>query len=381
MESIEGSGEDDSWIYNPDIVHTLDIGISSKNIEILNDKSGAYSSETVWVDVDITYDGIAMEDVGLRLKGLWGSWRSFEDKPSLKLDFNRYVDGQEFAELEGMTLNNMIIDCSFMREHMAYPVYEAMGVPVPRTAYVWVTVNGADYGLYLNIESIDDVYLDRHHEDGNGTLYDADYILWDDGSYTTLDFYTYLVQFFELEEGDDTAGSDLTAISELLDTWEGSPEFYEQTATMIDWDHHQRMVAAEMWVGQNDGYSLNRNNYLVYFEPEGLMTIQPWDHDYAFLHAGDWGFSWTSPQGRMTLACLQDANCRADQLARISEVLDAVKAIDFDGRYTATRSMIDDYIQEDPRRECSMSYVSWYQGILSDWPDERESELRTMWGL
>ena len=171
VESIEGSGEDDSWIYNPDIVHTLDIGISSKNIEILNDKSGAYSSETVWVDVDITYDGIAMEDVGLRLKGRWGSWRSFEDKPSLKLDFNRYVDGQEFAELEGMTLNNMIIDCSFMREHMAYPVYEAMGVPVPRTAYVWVTVNGADYGLYLNIESIDDVYLDRHHEDGNGTLY------------------------------------------------------------------------------------------------------------------------------------------------------------------------------------------------------------------
>ncbi len=380
-ETISGHGSDDAWIFSEDTVHRLDITISQDNIDILNDKSGAYSSQTVWVEVDVTYDDIPLSDVGMRLKGRWGSWRSFDDKPSIKLDFNRYIDGQELEGLEGLTLNNMIIDCSFMREHMAYPVYAAMGVPVPRTAYVWMTVNGADYGLYLNIESIDDVYLERHYDDSSGTLYDADYILWGDGSYTVLDFYTWLVQFFEQEEGEDIAGQDITGIAELLDTWGGTADFYTQTAARIDWDHHQRMVAAEMWVGQNDGYSLNRNNYLVYFEPGGLMTIQPWDHDYSFLHAGDWGFSWTSPSGRLTSLCLADTACRADQLAAIERVIEEVSALGFEDRFSATRSMIAPYIAADTRRECSDSYVGWYQSSLEGWRSTRNAELAVMWGL
>jgi hypothetical protein len=268
-----------------------------------------------------------------------------------------------------------------MREHMAYPVYESMDVPVPRTAYVWMTVNGEDYGLYLNVESIDDAYLDRHYADGNGNLYDADYILWEDGSYTVLDFYSYLIQFFEQEEGDDVAGEDLASIATLLDTWEGSESFYEETSAVIDWDHHQRMVAAEMWIGQNDGYSLNRNNYLVYFEPNSLVTIQPWDHDYAFLRASDWGFSWYYPQGRLTSACLGDPSCRAAQVARIEEVLGAVDALGFNDRFDETRAMIAPYIADDNRRECSDSYVSWYQDIIESWSYSRNGELRTMWGL
>lgn len=380
-EVIVGSGSGEAWVFSPDLVHQLDITISQENIDILNDKSGAYSSETVWVEVDATYDGVPLPSVGMRLKGRWGSWRSFEDKPSIKLDLNRYVDGQDLEGIKSLTFNNMIIDCSFMREHMAYPVYEAMGVPVPRTAYVWMTVNGGDYGLYLNVESIDDVYLERHHDDSDGNLYDADYILWDDGSYTVLDFYTSLSQYFEQEEGEDVGGADLTEIAAMLDALGGTAEFYTATAEQIDWDHHQRMVAAEMWVGQNDGYSLNRNNYLVYFEPDGPMTIQPWDHDYAFLEASDWGFSWLSPTGRLTSLCLSDADCRADQVARIAEVIEVVDEIDFDGRFDDTQDMIADYIEDDWRRECSDSYVSWYQAELEGWRYSRNNALRSMWGL
>ncbi len=380
-EVIVGGGAGDAWVFSEDKVHQLDITISQENIDILNEQSGTYSSETVWVEVDATYDGVALPSIGMRLKGRYGSWRSFEDKPSIKLDVNRYVDGQDLEGIKSLTFNNMISDCSFMREHMAYPVYEAMGVPVPRTAYVWMTVNGGDYGLYLNVESIDDVYLERHHDDSDGNLYDADYILWDDGSYTVLDFYTSLSQYFEQEEGEDVGGADLTEIAAMLDALGGTAEFYTATAEQIDWDHHQRMVAAEMWVGQNDGYSLNRNNYLVYFEPDGPMTIQPWDHDYAFLEAYDWGFSWLSPTGRLTSLCLDDADCRADQVARIAEVIEVVNEIDFDGRFDATQDMIEDYIEDDWRRECSDSYVSWYQSELEGWRYSRNNALRSLWGL
>lgn len=380
-EVIVGGGAGDAWVFSEDKVHQLDITISQENIDILNEQSGAYSSETVWVEVDATYDGVALPSIGMRLKGRYGSWRSFEDKPSIKLDVNRYVDGQDLEGIKSLTFNNMISDCSFMREHMAYPVYEAMDVAVPRTAYVWMTVNGSDYGLYLNVESIDDVYLKRHYDNNDGNLYDADYVLWDDGSYNVLDFHATLIPYFEQEEGDDIGGADLTEIVGLLDTLGGTSGFYTETASQIDWDHHQRMVAAEMWVGQNDGYSLNRNNYLVYFEPGAPMTLQPWDHDYAFLSASDWGFSWLAPTGRLTRLCLDDGACRADQIARIEEVIAVADEIDFDGRFDETQDMIKDYIQDDRRRECSNSYVTWYQSVLEGWRDNRNSTLRAMWGL
>ncbi|MFT5679550.1 MAG: hypothetical protein ACI8RZ_000454 [Myxococcota bacterium] len=380
-ESVEGAGSGDAWIFNPAMVHALDITISQDNIDTLNDKSGAYSSETVWVEVDATYDGLPLPSIGMRLKGRWGSWRSFDGKPSIKLDLNRYVDGQDLEGIKSLTFNNMVIDCSFMREHMAYPVYEAMGVPAPRTAHVWMTVNGEGYGLYLNVESIDDVYLERHHDDSEGNLYDADYILWDDGSYTVLDFFTTLSQYFEQEEGEDIGGADLTEIAAMLDALGGTADFYTATADRIDWDHHQRMVAAEMWVGQNDGYSLNRNNYLVYFEPDGPMTIQPWDHDYAFLSASEWGFSWTNPTGRLTNLCLADADCRADQISRIAEVIEVVDEIGYDDRFEFTQDMIAPYIDADQRRECSDSSVGWYQSDLGAWKGTRDDTLRAMWGL
>ena len=56
-------------------------------------------------------------------------------------------------------------------------------------------------------------------------------------------------------------------------------------------------------------------------------------------------------------------------------------ALGFDERFDATRSMINDYIMADTRRECSNSYVNWYQNVIDSWSFTRNGELRTMWGL
>ena len=35
---------------------------------------------------------------------------------------------------------------------------------------------------------------------------------------------------------------------------------YETMGEVLDWDHAHRVWAGEQWVGQNDGYCLNKNN-------------------------------------------------------------------------------------------------------------------------
>ena len=269
LEAVGGitSEELSAWIYDSSVVHTLDITMTQQAFDELYAYSEAYESNH-WVEASLVYDGQEVDSIGVRLKGRWGSWRSIYGKAALKVDFNHYVDGQTFHGLKCFTLNNMVIDYSYMREHLAYKVYEAMDVPAPRNAYTWVTVNGEDFGLYLNVETVDDVYLTRFYEASDGNLYDADSVRWPDGSYSVLDFYTWDVPYFEQEEGEDTDGADLMAVAEFLDETVGISDFYELSGEWIDWDHHHRMMAAEMWTGQIDGYSLNQNNYLVYFEPE-----------------------------------------------------------------------------------------------------------------
>ena len=46
-----------------------------------------------------------------------------------------------------------------IHESLAYTAFRATGVPAPRTGYAYVRVNGDDYGLHLNVETLDSVSL------------------------------------------------------------------------------------------------------------------------------------------------------------------------------------------------------------------------------
>ena len=50
-----------------------------------------------------------------------------------------------------------------------------MGVPSPLTSYVWVTVNGSPWGLYLAVEEPEDAFACRNYGDDHGQLYKPDY--------------------------------------------------------------------------------------------------------------------------------------------------------------------------------------------------------------
>ena len=40
-----------------------------------------------------------------------------------------------------------------MKNYLAYDMMDHMGVPSPLCSYVWVTVNGEDWGLFLAVET------------------------------------------------------------------------------------------------------------------------------------------------------------------------------------------------------------------------------------
>ena len=367
---------DDSWIFSLETVHTIDITLPQASIDGLN--ADAYT----YVPGGVTFDGETIDDIGVRLRGKFGSFRSLAGKPKFKLDLNQYVEDQRFWGLETLSLNNEVVDYSYLKEPLAYRLMAEMGVPAPRTGFAQVTVNGEPYGLYVLIETPDDRFLKRAYERPDGNLYDGKY-LWDGCcNYTLLDFADGLDDQFPLEEGTDVDNEDVRGVSTALINGWGQESWDVALGTRVNWDEILREFAVEQWIGQNDGYCLNTNNYRVYFDPEtGKADIVPWDFDYSFLQDSAWGMDWSRPRGNLAAGCLADVSCRANWKAATAQVLVAAETADLIGLFDSMQAVILEAAQADPRREVSWSSVESEQAKVRTWLQQRSGELRAEWDL
>jgi hypothetical protein len=377
-EVLEGE-DPSSFLWGLDTVHRLEIALSEASWTAL--AATAPYSPGEYVPADIVFDGEAVGDVGLRLRGRWGSWRSLDGKAGFKIDLNRYVEGQTFHGLEKLTLNNMIVDCSFHREQLAWHVLERLGLPASRTGYVWVVVNGVDFGLYLNVESVDDRFLERVFGSPDGNLYEADYTIWPDGSYTLVDFTEAQQGLFTQQEGEDVGLADVQAVTEAIAEAAGEVSFADALGALVDVPAQQRLIAAEAWLGHIDGYSLNANNYFAFFPPGAGMQLLSWDLDYGFIDEAEWGFSWTRPTGVLSRSCLADAACAGGAHIQLTETLETVAGLDLHARLSEGIALTEPWIPKDPRQECREGWIRSYQVALDAWIDERAGHLEREWGL
>lgn len=96
------------------------------------------------------------------------------DRYSLKLEFDHYTSGS-YHGLDKFSLDACFQDNSYMKNWIAYDMMDHMGVPAPLTSYVWVTVNGQDWGLFLAVEEPEEAFAKRNFGTGHGQLYKPDY--------------------------------------------------------------------------------------------------------------------------------------------------------------------------------------------------------------
>ncbi len=361
-----------------DVIHEIEITLDDDSYRALRRDGHSY------VTAGITVNGDTAENVGVRLRGKIGSYRELYGKPKFKIDMSEYVPGQRFHGLHTMLLNNEVVDCSYLKEPIAYAAFRNLGITASRTSFARVTVNGEAYGLYVVIEAPDGEFLQSRFEgeEADGNLYDGKYVYnWNNGTYTLLDFDSGVDDMFGLEEGTDVDHADIKAVSTAShDAPQG--EYVAAMDPLLDWQQWQLSWAAEQWVGHLDGYQMNRNNYRVYFRPsDGRMTYVPFDFDYAFLADGGWGVGWTGPIGMLATKCMADRGCRATHVLAVEDMLARVDAAGLHARFDTMRALIEEDITNDPRRECSAGQAWSYQDALAAWIDSREAEVRATWGI
>jgi hypothetical protein len=227
-----------------------------------------------YVEATVTVDGLRLEQTGVRKKGFLGSLD--DDKPSLKIKFDEYIDREAFG-LSGLTLNNNKQDPAYLRQCITYQLFARAGVPAPRCNFAHVTINGRDLGVYTNVEAVGKKFLKRHFADNDGRLYEG----------TLSDFRTTWLATFEAKTNEsDPDRSDLEAMVTAAAASDAT--LVSALDQRMSVERFLTFWAMETLTEHWDGYASNTNNYFIYRDPTtNLFDFIPWGTDGVMSSLGN----------------------------------------------------------------------------------------------
>ncbi|MDO4311938.1 MAG: CotH kinase family protein [Eubacteriales bacterium] len=158
-------------LFDASTVHTIEIVMDDWDDFIDNCKSEEYYACSVVIDNE------ACKNVAIRGKGntsLTQVESYGNDRYSFKIEFDHYDSSNTYHGLDKLCLNNIIQDNTYMKDYLTYQMMNYFGVASPLCSYVYITVNGEDWGLYLAVEGVEESFLQRTYGSSYGDLYKPD---------------------------------------------------------------------------------------------------------------------------------------------------------------------------------------------------------------
>ena len=183
-------------------VHTLDIVMEDWESFLSTCENEEYAVCSVVID------GEAYQDVGIRAKGntsLSTVSSMNSDRYSFKIEFDQYDSTKSYHGLDKLSLNNLIQDATMMKDYLTYQLMGDFGAAAPLCSYVYLTVNGEDWGLYLAVEAVEDAFLQRSYGHDYGELYKPDSMNFGGGRGNGRDF--NMEEFMNQDTAGDTSGN------------------------------------------------------------------------------------------------------------------------------------------------------------------------------
>lgn len=259
-------------VFDQSKVTTVDITLADEDLDSILDNP----TENEIVNADVTIDGETVKNVGFRTKGNLSLNSVVQmgdsDRYSWKIDFDYYQEDQDLHGLKKLALNNNYSDPTYMREYLSYELMDKMGIATPGHSYMYVTINGKEWGLYLGVEAIEETFLNTNFTDGTGDLYypdgtgsDLKWISEDIDDYTGLNLKT-------------NDNSDQSSMIKMLDAINNGGNLEE----VLDVDEMLRYFAANTALVNLDHYQGDKKHNYYLYEENGVFSILPWDYNMSF---------------------------------------------------------------------------------------------------
>ena len=194
-------------LFDTSKVHTIDIVIDDWDAFLQTAQSEEYSVCSVVID------GEAFKNVGIRGKGntsLSTVSSMDSDRYSFKIEFDQYDSTKSYYGLDKLSLNNLIQDNTMMKDYLVYQMMNEFGAAAPLCSYVYITVNGEGWGLYLAVEAVEESFLQRNYGNDYGDLYKPDSMNMGGGRGNGKDF--DFEDFMGSSDSEDSSGSTMPSM-------------------------------------------------------------------------------------------------------------------------------------------------------------------------
>ena len=329
---------------------TFKISVDDANLKLLKAEPKKYVRATVAVG-DKTY-----KDVAIHLKGAAGSFRNWDDKPALTLNFDKFVKDQTYSGLDKLHLNNSVQDGGYLNEIACSELAKAMGLPTARAAHAVVELNGRKVGLYVLKEGYNGHFVERSFPGGTGGN------LYDGGFLSDID------QKLKLDDGPGNEGKDLKALATACQIGENKKR-YEAVEKLVNVDLFAKDAALQFLATDWDGYVRNRNNYRLYFPPkDGKAVFIPHGMDQMFGNPNE--SVWPGAGALVSRAILENDEGKKKTIAAYKELMEKHFTPDFLKR-------MDDWINHT-RDELAKTNKEWAKSFENDAKQDKERMKQRM---
>jgi spore coat protein CotH len=271
--------------FDDSVLHEIRLTVNSKDWANLKE----HFQDNTYYPADFRWRDQVVRNIGIRSRGT-GSRRP--NKPSLRVDFNRYADNQTFLGLKSVILRNNSQDASGLRERLSMLLFRRLGIPAEREAHTTLYVNNEFIGLFSIDESLDKDFLRKNLGENDGHLYEFAFdntaalsgqqvfIFQDLGSNPAA----YTPTPFKPETNEtDPQGEVLARMVQAIN--DTSAAWRTNIAAFLDLTKFIRHLAIENFLAEEDGLTgdYGPNNFYFYrFQNTTKYQFLPWDKSNTF---------------------------------------------------------------------------------------------------
>ena len=312
---LDGSTLNDIWLH-----------LNARDWESLH----THYRDDTYYPVDFEWNGTRIRNSGIRVRG---SATRVDRKPSFRIDFNRYVTGQDLFGLKAIVLNNAWHDPAMLKDRLSMLTFRRMGIPAPRQAHVRLFVGaGREYaGVYVISEEISKTFLTANFGEDTGYLYEFHHQT--DDSYGFQDpgpnLNWYIPRFDPKTHETESVANLYLPVRDLIEAVNDAPQsdLESKLADYLDVNTFITELAIQNFMAQTDGLvgGVGMNNFYLYrFAGKRLSILIPWDQDNSFNTLEEMP-PWAGMSGNVLAAKIWDEpKYRAIYLAKLLEVADSV---------------------------------------------------------
>jgi hypothetical protein len=286
-------------LYEKDSLRQLYVDFVDPNYhEVLVD--AFFNNPSLRIDATVSLNGMSYDSAGVRYKGnstFCLPNDALSQKVPFNIDMNYWVGGQKLLDYKKIKLANAWLDPTFVKEFSAAKVYRNY-LPTPEVNLMELHVQGEYLGVYVNTESVNKQFLQKHFGENSGPLFKCDpaQVFCGENSGSGEPTLAWL-------------GSDSAAYynSYQRKSEHGWDELMELTNTLnFDFENLDEILNIDrvLWAFAVNTVILNLDtyngyyvhNYYLYRTEDGLFQMIPWDLSESYVGALlGWDFSDPTP--------------------------------------------------------------------------------------